>query len=412
MCKIPKQSLVLPLIQKRIPLLRDLPVEITALALIAFSVSLGFGIVVPVIPTFAREFGVSAIAATSVVSVFAGMRLLASPVAAKLVDRIGERRVLTWGLAIVSISSFLSAFSQNFVQLIIARGIGGVGSTMYTLASMALLLKVVDINERGRASSAWTGGFLIGGLTGPALGGFVAAISIRAPFFVYGLTLIVAGFISWKTLQHATLQSKQIEETEPNRTLPMALRMREYRATVAVNFSNGFIRFGMLTALTPLFAIEALNSSTTIASWGFLASAVGQVIFLSWSGREVDSSGRKPILLGSSALTVAGLLLLSFTETIPVFLVAMFIVGVSGALASASSPAILGDVTGGAPRGPVVAAYQMSSDLGAIIGPIFGGLMLDISNGFHTPFLAVAAMAFIVFFMVLRIPETLNKVAL
>ena len=71
------------------------------------------------------------------------------------------------------------------------------------------------------------------------------------------------------------------------------------------------------------------------------------------------------------ALTVAGLLLLSFTETIPVFLVAMFIVGVSGALASASSPAILGDVTGGAPRGPVVAAYQMSSDLGAIIGPIF-----------------------------------------
>lgn len=136
------------------------------------------------------------------------------------------------------------------------------------------------------------------------------------------------------------------------------------------------------------------------------------MIFLSWSGREVDSTGRKPILLGSSALTVAGLVLLSFTETIPVFLVAMFIVGVSGALASASSPAVLGDVTGGEPRGPVVAAYQMSSDLGAIIGPLFGGLMLDISNGFQTPFLAVAAMAFIVFLMVLRIPETLNKVAL
>ena len=98
------------------------------------------------------------------------------------------------------------------------------------------------------------------------------------------------------------LAGKQIEETETNRTLPMALRMKEYRATVAVNFSNGFIRFGMLTALTPLFAIEALNSSTTIASWGFLASAVGQVIFLSWSGREVDSSGRKPILLGSSGI--------------------------------------------------------------------------------------------------------------
>ncbi len=62
-------------LRNRVPLLRELPVEVTAVSMVAFCVALGFGIVAPVIPAFAREFGVSAFAASSVVSVFAGMPL-------------------------------------------------------------------------------------------------------------------------------------------------------------------------------------------------------------------------------------------------------------------------------------------------------------------------------------------------
>jgi DHA1 family multidrug resistance protein-like MFS transporter len=88
----------LQLLRNRVPLLRELPIEVTSVSMVAFCVALGFGIVAPVIPAFAREFGVSALAASSVVSVFAGMRLAGAPLAGKFVDLIGERRTLSLSL--------------------------------------------------------------------------------------------------------------------------------------------------------------------------------------------------------------------------------------------------------------------------------------------------------------------------
>ncbi|MEK9737008.1 MAG: MFS transporter [Candidatus Nanopelagicales bacterium] len=97
----------------RLPLLKDLPVEVAVLASIAFFVALGFGIVIPSIPIFAESFGVTALAASAVVSAFALMRFISSPLAGSLTNRLGERRVLATGLAIVAVSSALAGLSQS-----------------------------------------------------------------------------------------------------------------------------------------------------------------------------------------------------------------------------------------------------------------------------------------------------------
>ena len=75
---------------RRTPLLRGLPPEVGVLAAIAFCVALGFGIVAPAIPVFARTFGVSAFLAGMVVSAFALVRLVSAPGAGLLVNRLGE----------------------------------------------------------------------------------------------------------------------------------------------------------------------------------------------------------------------------------------------------------------------------------------------------------------------------------
>ena len=134
-----------------IPLLRDLPVEVSVLASIAFFVALGFGIVIPSIPIFADSFGVSALAASAVVSAFALMRFVSSPFAGSWTNRFGERNVLATGLAIVALSSLFAGLAQNYPQLLLLRGIGGIGSAMFTVSAMALLLRVVDADQRGRA---------------------------------------------------------------------------------------------------------------------------------------------------------------------------------------------------------------------------------------------------------------------
>ncbi|MBO0817219.1 MAG: MFS transporter, partial [Actinobacteria bacterium] len=180
---------------------RDLPREVPILTSVSFTVALGFGIVAPGIPGFARHFGVSTAAAASVISAFAVMRVAGALPAGRLVDRFGKRAVMAAGIAVVAVSSVLAGFSGSFVQLIILRGAGGLGSAAFSVAAQALLLSSVPAGHRGRASGLFTGGFLVGGISGPAIGGLIAAWSLRAPFFIYGGMLVIPALIAATVLR-------------------------------------------------------------------------------------------------------------------------------------------------------------------------------------------------------------------
>ena len=162
-------------------LFRALPAEVAILTAISFTVALGFGIVAPDIPAFARHFGVSTAAAAGVVSAFALLRVLGALPAGRLVDRFGEHRVMAAGIAIVAASSILAGFSGSFVQLIVLRGIGGLGSAMFSVSAQTLLLVSVPHDQRGRASGLFSGGFLVGGISGPAIGGLRRGLVAAGP---------------------------------------------------------------------------------------------------------------------------------------------------------------------------------------------------------------------------------------
>jgi MFS family permease len=221
----------------------------------------------------------------------------------------------------------------------------------------------------------------------------------------------MAAIVSWKSLKNAHLISDApsdeiVEEAARISTLRQAIKQRAYRAAVAVNFSTGFVRFGLLSALAPLFVVEALKANAGLASTGFLFSAAGQALLLSRAGRWTDDKGRKPVMLIGGTLTVTGLVLLAFYETIPGYFIAMLILGASGAFMSSAPTAVVGDVTGGKPRGQVLSTYQMSSDFGAIFGPLAAGWLLDASGVFSTPLLIAAALMMVVIYLVWAMPET------
>ena len=125
-----------------------LSLDVVVLSAVAFCVALGFGIVAPALPIFARSFGVSATAASAVISVFALVRLVGATPAGALVDRVGERTTLAWGLAVVAVSSALAGLATTYLQLLVLRGVGGLGSAMFTVSAMSLLLRSVERSER------------------------------------------------------------------------------------------------------------------------------------------------------------------------------------------------------------------------------------------------------------------------
>src|SRR5699024_7594063 len=128
----------------------------------------------PVLPQFAASFDFGVTAATIVVSSFAFFRFVFSPSSGRLVDAFGERRIYITGLLIVAASTAAVAFAQNYWQLLVFRGLGGIGSTMFSVSAMALIVRLAPVDARAKASSTYATAFLVGNIAGPVLGGAMA----------------------------------------------------------------------------------------------------------------------------------------------------------------------------------------------------------------------------------------------
>lgn len=384
--------------------LRDLPREVAVLVSVAFFVAVGFGIVAPALPVFAREFGVGKTASGAVISAFAVARLGSALGAGRLVDRFGERRVLATGIVIVAVSSLLAGLAANYPQLVVLRGAGGVGSAMFSVSATSLLLRVVGPTQRGRAVGMWQGGFLIGAICGPALGGVVTGVSIRAPFFLYAGTLAVAGTIALVALRHTALGARAEAADRGRTALGTALRHPAYRAALATNLAEAWSVLAVRSAIVPLFVTEALGLGAEWIGVGFVIVAGVNAALLLPAGNLADTRGRRPLLVAGLGSCAAGLALLALAPNLPGYLGAMALIGVGSGLLDVAPGAILGDVVGGR-GGTAVAAYQMAADVGNVAGPVVAGLLVD-SYGYPVAFTASAAVVAAALLLSVAAPET------
>jgi MFS family permease len=357
-----------------------LPREVRVLAVVAFFVALGFGIVAPALPLFARSFHVGTAAAAAVVSAFAFLRIAFAFPAGRLIDQLGERLVLGTGIGIVAVSSALAGLAQSYWQLVVLRGAGGVGSAMFSISAMSLLVRMVPAAQRARAVGLWQGGFLLGGIAGPGLGGVVTDASIRLPFFLYAGTLAVAGSVGLVALRATPLADRASATAAARTTLRAALRMPAYRAALATVFADSWASMGVRAALIPLFVKEALHEGVIWTGIGFWCVAGVNGLVLLPAGRFADRVGRRPVLVAGCAISGSAFVLLALVQSLPVFLVAMAVLGLGSGLLDVAPGAIIGDIVEGR-GGPVFAAYSMSGDTANVVGPVAAGALAESSYG-------------------------------
>ncbi|WP_017793834.1 MFS transporter [Leucobacter salsicius] len=359
-----------------------LPFEVWALVAGAFTVALGYGVVAPAIPQFALEFGVSNFAASAIVSAFAGMRLVSAPLAGWVVGRFGERASYTVGILIVAVSTGAAALAQDYTQFVVLRGAGGVGSTMFTVAATALLVKLSPPNARGRVASLNAAGFLLGGLLGPVFGGIVAGFGLRAPFVFYFFMLIVAASvvaIALRNSKAAGAPSTQNSQLQPM-SFGAALRIPQYRSLLLSVFSFGWSSFGVRVSIVPIFVAVVFSGDAAMAAWVLAAYAAGNAILIFPSGRWTDSLGRKPLLITGMIVLAVSYAAFPASPNMLVAMLAMFVAGAGSALANPAQQAVLADVLGGRSGGGVVAGYSMASDLGGVLGPLVAGAIVDFAG--------------------------------
>ncbi|WP_084361378.1 MFS transporter [Herbiconiux solani] len=379
-----------------------LPRDVVVLGVVAFFVMLGFGVVVPVLPVYVRSFGVGYFEVGAVVSAFAVMRLVANPFVGKLIDFAGERVILATGIGIVAVSSALVGLAQDYPQVLLLRGAGGIGSAMFSVSAMTLLLASTSPEVRGRAVGFYQGGFLIGGMAGPAVGGLLSGISLHAPFFFYAGTLVVAGAVGLALLKRHAPADPSIPREEP-RPMRQVLRDPRYQSALLANLAQGWAAMGVRSALVPVLVVEVLHREPAWTGIAFAVAAVAQTLALLPAGRFVDSVGRRPAIIASFAVGAVVMLAIPFVPNIGVLIVLLCVYGVAAAFMGTAPAASVGDAAGGR-GGQPVAVFQAVADAGAIAGPLVAGLLVD-AFGFPAAFASAFVLMAAASVFALRMPR-------
>ncbi len=386
--------------------------EVGVLAAVGFSVAIGFGIVAPAIPLLARSFGVGDLAASAVISAFALMRLVSALGGGALVERFGERRVLATGIAIVAVSSAAAGAAPSYGWLLALRGVGGIGSAMFSISALTLLLRSVPPSRRATASGIFSGSFLVGGVLGPALGGLVTDASPRTPFFLYAATLAVAGTIGLLALPRTPLASTpRIDggSAEPHTTLGEAMRTPAYRAALAAYAAQTWTSLGLRSSVVPLFVtasvgVGGLGASPRLVGLGLGLSAALNVATLYPAGRYADRRGRRPVILLGLALLATSMALLAVADSTAGYLVALTVLGPGSGMLAVAPAAVVADVVTGR-GGKAIAAYQMAGDVGSVAGPLLAGALAE-QVSYAAAFGATAAVVVAALLIQLTAPET------
>jgi ACDE family multidrug resistance protein len=354
-----------------------LPSEVWVLITANVVIALGYGVVAPVLPQYARDFGVSIAAATFVITAFSLMRLLAAPVSGLVIQKLGERRVYLTGLLIVAVSTGACAFAQTYWQLLLFRSLGGVGSAMFTVSSLGLMIRISPPDARGRVAGLFSSAFLVGSVCGPVLGSLTVGFGLSAPFAIYGVALLVAVAVVFFRLRHSSLAAPD-EQTEPAVTLRMALRNRAYRSALFSNFTTGWSVFGLRIALVPLFVTEVLMRGPRYAGLALATFAIGNVAATIPSGHLSDRIGRRTLLIIGLSVSGVATVLVGLASSWPLFLLGAVVAGAAAGIFTSPQQAAVADIVGNKSRGgTAVATYQMMADLGAIVGSLAVGLIAE-----------------------------------
>jgi DHA1 family multidrug resistance protein-like MFS transporter len=391
---------------------------------VVFVIMIGFGIVAPVLPLFARSFGVGYDAAGLLISSFAITRLAFDLFAGPIVDRWGERASATAALLFVALSSFLTAAAPNFTLAVIFRGAGGAGSSLLFAAVYSYLLKVVPSERMARAAGLFYGSFNIGIIAGSPLGGLIAgAFNLRAPLYFYGGLLVVSAVLFQGIVRDPPRKervepalSPQEVQAESVAPIPRTARarigalMRDPRfVTVAItNFAYLWMVAAVFDTLIPLFGRDHLHMSTTAIGGVFALGLAAELMLMYPSGVAADRVGRKAIGLLTFTWLVAAGSAVGLASSPALFALLFAAFGTGSGSSSVIPTAMLSDVAPKDASGTAVGVFRFAGDLGLVLGPLVAGFTTN-ALGFHGSFPIALAPCAIALVLIARMPETLKR---
>ncbi|NND13390.1 MAG: MFS transporter, partial [Acidimicrobiia bacterium] len=334
-----------------------------ALLVTAFFVALGFGLVVPIIPTFARELDATLDQAAAVVSVFALVRLASSAPAGWVSDRVGSRKLIIAGLLIVAASSAAVITADSYWDLLVLRGIGGVGSAAFVVGMGQYLILTIPNRERGRAQGLLQGSFLMGGASGPAVGGLlVDAFGLTAPFLIYAITLGIAAVIAMAYI--VDVRGERSSPEADRALLGQVFANRTFWIAMFMALTLNWATQGIRSFAVSVYGIEDLDMTAGQVGWYLTVAALVHAVVLIPGSQAIDRLGRRPMARAGLLIYVVAVAMMAISASQGQLLIALIIQGVAIGVVSSVPAAVIADVSPGPVAGRIVGFSTVARDIG------------------------------------------------
>ena len=380
----------------------------------AMLLSLGVGMALPAIPVLARSFDVGFGMASFVVTAFLIGGTVGTIPTGWLIDRFGRRPVLIGGPVLTAAVAILVARSTSFPELIIYRFIDGWAAQMWLLARLASISHRASAGQRGRQVSWMYGMDNIGRLSGPVVGGFVAAaLGPRSPFIAYALLAAVSlipTVLFAPDIPRRVQPTGAADESAVAKSLSIPQIVLPRLAFFGVAFFSAVARGPIFADMLHLYAAFTYNLDAR--GIGILATAASLLSLpISFAaGWMMDRFGRKATMVPGFIGVTIMMLLLAVTAVFHLSLgwyVAAFLAGVAAqSLTGGSIQTIGADVAPPQARGMFLGLWRFTGQVGQTASPVaFAFLASLVGYGSSFVFIAAAA-ATTALLLITRVPET------
>lgn len=332
-----------------------------------FTFSLVFCLLIPTIPVYLSRFEAKEAEIGFLIGIFSVSSLILRPVVGRALLSIPERNFMIPGTILYVFSSIAYLLAPPFWPLFIVRVIHGIGLGLFSTASFTLVANITPERHRGQLISYFYLSFNMAFALGPYFGMLIInQFNFVVLFWVCTGLSLCSLFITLK------LGKREVIPSEPPSFKLETILTREALPPSLIAFMLNII-WGTLTAFLPLHALRHGVSNPGIF---FIFVAITLVLGRILGGKILDVYDRKKVIVPCLTAIFISMVILTFSSTLPMFILVAVILGTGWALLYPSL-LIYAIENAGSAKGPAMATFTALGDLGAGIGPMIMGIILQ-----------------------------------
>ena len=364
--------------------------SLLVLFLTVFIDLIGFGMVIPFLSFYAREYGASGIAVGAVVGVYSIMQFFFAPVWGRLSDRVGRRPVLLISLMASFTGYLLFAFTRSLTVLFASRVIAGIGGANIGTAQ-AYIADSTTPEGRAKGMGLIGAAFGLGFILGPPLSGILAEVGTSHGLPGNLLPGLVAAGLSFTAFLVAlsVLAESKPPDLVPRSGVPPQFDRRIWRYLG----DNALLASLMAGLFLTLLAVAGMEVSVTIHGrerFGFrprdmaylflfmgviVAGIQGGLI-----GRLAKKFGEKGLIVIGAASFTVGFVLVPLIWQVPLLYAVAFLIAIGQGLCYPSLTSLVSKTAPESERGSMLGLATSVGSLARFLGPLVSGFLYDLAH--------------------------------